>query len=387
MSFPLSAFHIMAKPTGSRCNIDCDYCYFLHRDDELYPQGMSPYMSDETLEKYIKNYIESQASQQIVFSWQGGEPTLLGLDFFKKVIKIQKSYAPRNKQIVNDLQTNGILLNNEWCQFLKQNQFFIGVSIDGPKEIHDHYRVSRAKKGTFEKVMTAIKRLNDYQIPFATLTCITQESAPHALDIYRFLRDNVHAKQIQLIPIVQLNEIPVENDIIFQTNAKPNCSVKPLQWGEALCAIFDEWYNNDVGKVFLPVFEGYIGTLLGYPASSCIHSKTCGQALAIMPNGDLFSCDHYIYDDFKLGNIHRDQLIELANLKQQVSFGESKYSTLAKKCIECDHLVHCYGGCPKDRIKQGGFDNNINYLCEGLSHFFSYTEPKCRELISKMNIS
>ncbi|UJF17706.1 anaerobic sulfatase maturase [Vibrio sp. SS-MA-C1-2] len=376
-------FHIMSKPTGSRCNIDCDYCYFLYRDDQLYPEGLTPQISDKTLEAYIKNYIDSQPTQHIVFSWQGGEPTLLGIPFFEKVVALQKKHLPINKKVANDLQTNGILLNDQWCAFLKEHHFFIGISIDGPEEIHNHYRVSKAKKGTFKKVLSATDKLKEYGIPFATLTCITQYSAPKALEIYRFLRDTVNSPQIQLIPIVSQDDINPDPNIIAVN--KTAFTVQPKQWGEALMAIFEEWSKYDIGKVFIPTFENYIGTILNYPSGSCINSKTCGQALAIMPNGDIFSCDHYIYDQYKLGNVNQQNLQDMIQQPQQKDFGESKYTTLSKTCLTCDYLKHCYGGCPKDRIKdQDG--KTINYLCEGLIYFYQNSKQKINDIVKSMNL-
>lgn len=376
-------FHVMSKPTGSRCNIDCDYCYFLNRDDQLYPESLSPHMSDETLANYVKSYIDSQPGNNIVFSWQGGEPTLLGISFFEKVIKLQKKHLPSNKTVANDLQTNGILLTDEWCRFLKQHDFFVGISIDGPQAIHDHYRISRAKKGTFKKVFSAIERLKKHQVMFATLTCITQYSAPHALEIYRFLRDKVGSLQIQLIPIVSQDDFKPQDPLILST--KPSFTVKPEQWGSVLLSIFNEWAENDVGKVFIPTFENYIGTLLNYPSGSCINSKTCGQALAIMPNGDVFSCDHYIYDDYQLGNVNTVPLQLIASQKQQLNFGQQKFETLSNRCLNCDYLQHCYGGCPKDRVKSDD-DKTINYLCEGLTYFYKNSAEKAESIINKMGL-
>ncbi|WP_261902851.1 anaerobic sulfatase maturase [Vibrio fortis] len=390
MFSPKSNFHIMAKPTGSKCNIDCDYCYFLERGDELYGTSNITEMDDNTLEAYIKQYIESQSAHEIVFSWQGGEPTLLGLDFFQKVVKFQVKHNHEKKKIHNDLQTNGILLNKHWAKFLKTHNFFVGLSIDGPQWLHDHYRHNLAGRGTFKQVVAAAALLHKFKIPFATLTCVTRKSADHPLEVYRFLRDTLKSTQIQLIPIVDLEEVQVlrrvrSQDLITTDTRDETFTVEPKQWGTFLNAIFDEWYSNDIGRIFLPTIESYIGTLTGYPSGTCIHSKTCGQALAFMPNGDLFSCDHYIYPQNKLGNIFQAHLGELANTPQQQDFGHSKYTSLPETCLNCRHLSVCYGGCPKDRVAIEGKENQkINYLCEGLYHFFEHAEPKCQSILRNL---
>lgn len=391
MFSPKSNFHIMAKPTGSKCNIDCDYCYFLERGDELYGTNDVTKMEDDTLEAYIKQYIESQASHEIVFSWQGGEPTLLGIEFFEKVVKLQKKHNHSNKKIHNDLQTNGILLNKHWAKFLKTHHFFVGLSIDGPQWLHDHYRHNLAGRGTFKQVISAADLLHKYHIPFATLTCVTNKSADYPLEIYTFLRDTLKSTQIQLIPIVDLDEVSVMNktqskNLIATDTRSEMFTVEPKQWGDFLNAILDEWYTNDIGQVFLPTIESYLGTIAGYPSGTCIHSKTCGQALAFMPNGDLFSCDHFIYPNNKLGNIFHSHLGELANTDQQQDFGLSKYTSLPNQCLNCQHLSACYGGCPKDRVAINGDESQkVNYLCEGLYSFFEHAKPKCQTILKNLS--
>lgn len=390
MSARKSNFHIMAKPIGSKCNIACDYCYFLERNDELYGANNASHMSDETLETYIKQYIESQQGEEVVFSWQGGEPTLMGLEFFEKVVQIQKKHNTNKKQIHNDLQTNGILLNKQWAKFLKTHHFFVGLSIDGPEWIHDHYRHNLAGRGTFKQVVKAAELLHKFNVPFATLTCVTNKSADYPLEIYHFLKNELKSVQIQLIPIVDMAEIAItqkaksQEIITTESQRQAPYSVEPSKWGQFLNTIFDDWYTNDIGKVFLPTFESFIGTLAGYPSSTCIHSKTCGKALAIMPNGDLFSCDHYIYPENKLGNIFQSHMGELATLSQQSQFGSQKFSTLPEQCLSCEHIKHCYGGCPKDRINMGSDKQSLNYLCEGLYNFFDHAKPACLALLNKL---
>ena len=375
------SFHVMAKPTGSLCNIQCDYCYFLDREKEL-KQPSSKLMSDETLERYIQSYIEAQPNDHVVFSWQGGEPTLLGLAYFEKIITLQKRHNPLGKTIHNDLQTNGILLNKQWCKFLKTHRFFVGLSIDGPSFIHDYYRHSRGGRPTLEKVKTAAQLLHKYNIPFATLTCVTSHSACHAIDIYQFLRDEIKSRQMQFIPIVDPEEIEQSRQYIITT--KPTYSITPSSWGTFMKEIFDEWYSRDIGRIYVPFFEDCMAVLLGQPSSSCITSAECGRALAIMQDGSVYSCDHYIQTKHQLGSIKQLSLAEMASSERQIEYGKSKKSTLPPACKQCPYLRYCNGGCPKDRIAPSQDESPQNYLCSGLHAFYNHAIPQLKQLATKL---
>ncbi|MGV2990660.1 anaerobic sulfatase maturase [Vibrio sp. E150_011] len=381
-------FHIMAKPTGSLCNIQCDYCYFLDKEETL-GQQPATFMSDETLTHYIRGYIDAQPNDQVVFSWQGGEPTLLGIEFFEKVVALQKRFNPHNKTIHNDLQTNGILLNKQWVKFLKSHRFFVGLSVDGPRFIHDHYRHSRTGRATLEKVKTAAALLNKYRIPFATLTCVTNRSANHAAEIYQFLRDSIGSTQMQFIPIVDHNELHLSEQCLVTTQEA--YSISPQGWGRFMQQIFDEWYCQDIGRIVIPAIEDSMAVLLGHPSSSCITSKECGRALAIMQDGRTYSCDHYINDSHCLGNVKNQSLADIAGSAQQRKFGEAKSNNLPSACQQCPFLSFCHGGCPKDRVSLSDSAPHTtlnepphNYLCTGMFMFYQHAIPKLQQLATKL---
>ncbi len=322
--------HVMAKPIGAVCNIDCKYCYYLSKQDLLeYKKDCSPKMNDEMLEAYIRQYIEVQNTPEIIFSWQGGEPTMLGLPYFEKIVEFQKKYQPEGVTISNDLQTNGTLLNDKWCEFLKANNFLVGLSIDGPEMLHNAYRTNRAGKGTFKQVMAAVELLHKHEVRFATLTCVNNLTSQNALEIYRFLRDEVKSPQMQFIPIVEqksfrttapqtwsVNEQPMQGDKrLIPGNAnsimEPWC-VSDHAWGNFLITIFDEWVQHDIGKVFVQYFEASLEAWMGRRNPLCTLSDLCGKGLAMEPNGDVFTCDHYVYPEYKIGNIHHDKLDKMA---------------------------------------------------------------------------
>jgi len=385
--------HVMAKPIGAACNIDCTYCYYLSKQDLLeYKKGCSPRMDDETLERYIRQYIEGQNTPEIIFSWQGGEPTMLGLEYFQKIVELQKKYQPKGVKISNDLQTNGTLLNDEWCEFLARNEFLIGLSIDGPELLHNAYRTNRAGRGTFKQVMAAVDLLHKHQVKFATLTCVNNLTSQNPLEVYRFLRDVVKSPQMQFIPIVeqktfrtvapqtsQLAEqltqgdkrlIPGHKDSIME----PWC-VSDLAWGNFLIAVFDEWIQNDIGKVFVQYFEASVETWMGRKNPLCTLSDLCGKGLAMEPNGDVFACDHYVYPEYKIGNIHHQKLDDLAYSKPQQNFGFAKSRTLTTQCQQCDYQFACHGECPKNRfIKTRSGEAGLNYLCAGWNKFFAHAD-------------
>jgi uncharacterized protein len=385
-------FHVMAKPGGAKCNIDCQYCFYLHKENLLH-QPKQPKMDDETLEAFVKSYIESQDGEEIVFSWQGGEPTLLGLDYFRKVVELQKKYKPSGIRIENDLQTNGILLNDEWCEFLLENNFLVGLSIDGPEELHDKYRKTRSGKPTFHLVMKAVEKLQHYGVRFNALVTVNRHNVKYPLEIYRFLTQELGVTYIQLAPVVEANDfhttapqfwneqmIPVMGSEL----AKPghpmsvvtDWSVDPDDWGKFLSDMFVEWVNNDLGRVLVNLFETAVAQVMGKPAQLCITSEFCGKGLAIEHNGDVYSCDHYVYPEYKLSNIHEHSLNEMAFSTRQFSFGMAKRDSLPDYCKKCPYLKYCWGECPKNRlIKTPDGEEGLNYLCSGIRRFFDDTLP------------
>lgn len=385
-------FHVMAKPGGAKCNIDCQYCFYLHKENLLH-QPKQPKMDDETLEAFVKSYIESQDGEQIVFSWQGGEPTLLGLDYFRKVVELQKKYKPSGIRIENDLQTNGILLNDEWCEFLLANNFLVGLSIDGPEELHDKYRKTRSGKPTFHLVMKAVEKLQRHGVRFNALVTVNRHNVNYPVEIYRFLTRELGVTYIQLAPVVEANDfhttapqfwneqmIPVMGSEL----AKPghpmsvvtDWSVDPDDWGKFLSEMFVEWVNNDLGRVLVNLFETAVAQVMGKPAQLCITSEFCGKGLAIEHNGDVYSCDHYVYPEYKLSNIHEHSLNEMAFSTRQFSFGMAKRDSLPDYCKKCPYLKYCWGECPKNRlIKTPDGEEGLNYLCSGIRRFFDDTLP------------
>ncbi|MGY0614759.1 anaerobic sulfatase maturase [Vibrio sp. FJH11] len=385
-------FHVMAKPGGAKCNIDCQYCFYLHKENLLH-QPKQPKMDDETLEAFVKSYIESQDGEEIVFSWQGGEPTLLGLDYFRKVVELQKKYKPSGTRIENDLQTNGILLNDEWCEFLLANNFLVGLSIDGPEELHDKYRKTRSGKPTFHLVMKAVEKLQHHGVRFNALVTVNRYNVKYPLEIYRFLTRELGVTYIQLAPVVEANDfhttapqfwneqmIPVMGSEL----AKPghpmsvvtDWSVDPDDWGKFLSDMFVEWVNNDLGRVLVNLFETAVAQVMGKPAQLCITSEFCGKGLAIEHNGDVYSCDHYVYPEYKLSNIHEHSLNEMAFSTRQFSFGMAKRDSLPDYCKKCPYLKYCWGECPKNRlIKTPDGEEGLNYLCSGIRRFFDDTLP------------
>ena len=382
----------MAKPGGAKCNIDCKYCFYLHKEKLLH-QPKQPQMDYDLLEKYIVDYINSQDHQNIVFSWQGGEPTLLGIDYFRKIIFFQEKHKPTGKNIYNDLQTNGVLINDEWCKFLAENNFLVGLSIDGPEKIHDYYRISKSGKPTFKKVMQAISKLNKFNIKFNALVTVNNFNVKYPLDIYRFLVNDLGITYIQFTPCVEPKQFKEEAPQFSSDPNVPkigsdeslpghpmsivtNWSVNPSDWGFFLKTIFTEWINNDLGTVLVNLFESALAQIMGKPSQICVMSEFCGKALAIEHNGDLYSCDHFVYDEYKLGNIKSHTLADMALSVRQEAFGMSKRESLPVFCRKCPHLKLCWGECPKNRIiRTPDGELGLNYLCSGFRDFFEYSTP------------
>ncbi|GIC75324.1 anaerobic sulfatase maturase [Moritella sp. F3] len=400
---PTKRMNIMTKPTGSTCNIDCQYCYYLSKEELLGDKDdCKPVMKDDMLEEYIRTYIEQQNHSEIVFHWQGGEPTLLGVNYFRDVVRLQKKYAPKNVTIENNMQTNGILLNDEWGKFLAKNNFMVGISIDGPEMIHNTYRVNRAGRGTFKQTFAGIKILHKYNISFATLTCVNNLTGDNALEIYRFLRDDVKSKQMQFIPIVEPKSFKTtapqhwkNEEVIFQGMPEMDPShrnsvveswcVSPSQWGKFLCTVFDEWLDNDIGQINVPYFEASIEAWMGRVNPLCTLAPMCGKGLAIEANGDVFSCDHYVYPEYKLGNIKDKALEDMQFSAGQEQFGRAKEARLPKQCRECEYQFACFGECPKNRfIKTLDGESGLNYLCGGWKQFFSHIDQYIMMIIVSM---
>ncbi|EPF1748988.1 anaerobic sulfatase maturase [Vibrio alginolyticus] len=391
-----SKLQALAKPIGAVCNINCTYCYYLDKQQLLaYPKGELYSMDEEMLEAYIKQYIEGQNTPEIVFSWHGGEPTMLGLPYFEKVVEFQQKYCPEYSKISNDLQTNGTLLNDEWCQFFKRHDFIIGVSIDGPEHLHNHYRKNRAGRGTFAKTMKGIEILKLHGVSFATLTCVNDVTGQHPLEVYQFLRDEVGSKQIQFIPVVDKRSSSTNNKWLHASKAiipvsgpVESWSVGSYQWGVFLSTIFDEWYEYDFGKVFVPYFENVIGMWMGKPSTMCTLSDICGKGLAVEPNGDVYSCDHYVYPEFRIGNIRETSLESMAFSARQQAFGFGKQKSLPKQCLQCEFKFACHGECPKNRIiRTHDGEEGLNYLCTGWLIFFKHIDPTIRSLLRGNGIS
>lgn len=394
-------FHTMIKPAGAQCNLDCAYCFYLHKEDLLH-QPQSPRMSDSLLESHIRQYIEAQTGDEVVFSWQGGEPTLMGIEFFERVVELQQRYKKAGQRIENDLQTNGILLDEQWCSFLARNKFLIGLSIDGPAELHDRYRYSKGGKPTFSRVMAAVALLHRHQIVFNALCVVNRSNARRPIDVYRFLRDEVRPRIIQFIPGLESVDFravaPGYWDwetlpVVGSAAATPgnaysvvaDWSVAPDDWGYFLTRVWDEWFKRDYGHVFVNQFENVISQMFGHGAQKCVSGRICGKALAIEHNGDLYSCDHFVYPEYRLGNIGEVHEGDLAFSECQKKFAYAKSETLPNYCKSCAYLDLCWGECPKNRfVKTPDGEKGLNYLCPGLKKFYAKANSDRAELARRL---
>ncbi len=382
-------FHVLAKPIGPICNLDCKYCFYLEKES-LYPQVDKWAMQPEVLESYIRQYIEAHDTPVVNFAWQGGEPTLLGVDYFHRVVDFEKKYA-NGKRIANAFQTNGVLLNDVWAEFFREFQFLIGISIDGPRELHDAYRVDKGGQPTFDRVMRGMETLKRHNVEFNTLTTVHRANADSPLEVYRFLKAN-GSGFMQFIPIVERVAQQVTSDglrLISPDFAGPAkvapWSVEPRQFGRFLCAIFDEWVRKDVGRTFVQLFDVSLELWSGMEASLCIFRKTCGAALAVEHCGDVYSCDHFVYPENRLGNIMESPLASLVGSTQQQHFGEAKETTLPKYCRECDVRFACNGECPKHRfLTTPDGEPGLNYLCAGYKTFFHHVDPYMRFMAAEL---
>ena len=369
----LSGFHLLAKPTGAICNLGCKYCFFLSKKD-LYP-GSSFRMSDAILESYISQYIRAQKVPLATISWQGGEPTLMGLNFFRKATAMVLKYKRPGMTIQNTIQTNGILIDEDWCQFFKENNFLVGLSLDGPHEINDTYRVDKSGRSTFDRVIRAAKSLRKHKVDFNILTTVHAANGDRPLNVYRFLRDEVRTEFIQFIPIVERDE----------TGRVTEWSIRPEQYGQFLSSIFDEWVRKDVGKVFVQIFDASLAAWAGAFQSICIFSQTCGTALALEHNGDLYSCDHFVDGGHFLGNIKNESMEKLVSSEKQRRFGQYKFDSLPKYCIKCEVRFACNGECPKNRfMKTPDGEPGLNYLCTGYRDFFRHIDGSMRFMANEL---
>ena len=369
--------YVMLKPAGSLCNMACKYCYYLEKGN-LYKQYKDHVISDELLEKFVKDYIESQTLPQILFTWHGGETLMRPISFYKKALALEKRYA-RGRQIDNCIQTNGTLLTEEWCEFFKENNFLVGVSIDGPQEFHDEYRRTRSGKPSFQKVMNGIHLLNKHGVEWNALAVINDFNADYPLEFYHFFKD-IHCKYIQFTPIVERIENRTDGLTLapgMQDQGElADFSITADQWGNFLCTIFDEWVRKDVGNYYIQLFDATLANWAGVAPGICDMAKECGHAAVMEFNGDVYCCDHFVYPEYKLGNLHQKTLTEMLYSKRQKDFGEMKYKSLPRQCKECEFLFACHGECPKNRFlkdKYGEF--GLNYLCKGYYRFFKHVAP------------
>lgn len=370
--------HVIVKPTGPICNLRCGYCFYLEKE-ALYPDERQWRMTAETLETYLRQYIAAQpeGDDPIDFAFQGGEPTLMGLDFFRRFIELERKYLPPGRRFQNSLQTNGMLLDDAWCELLRENRFLVGLSLDGPADLHDAYRRDKAGSPSFDRVMQSVRRLQRHGVEFNVLACVHRRNGDHPARVYNFLRD-IGASFIQFIPIVRRQEglQPGGTKRRRPEEMVTPWSVLPKQFGRFLTGVFDLWIRRDVGRLFVRDFDEALAAWTGKGANVCVYQQRCGRAVALEHNGDLYCCDHFVEPDCLLGNIHRQAIAELANSSQQEQFGEQKLLSLPDVCGVCRFRFACHGGCPKDRFLDTAEGlPGLNYLCEGLKMFFSHVEP------------
>lgn len=377
-----SAFHVLTKPTGAICNLDCKYCFFLSKE-ELYPNSRFR-MADEMLESFIRQQFESQRGPDVMIAWQGGEPTLMGLDFFRRSVELAQQYRQPGQTVQYTIQTNGTLLNEEWCAFFHEHRFLVGLSVDGPREMHDAYRVDKGGHPTFDKVLGAARLMQRHEVDFNVLCTVHAKNAGHPLEVYRYFRDDLGTRHIQFIPIVE--RVNSDGRTRFQEGtAVTERSVTAEQWGRFLTAIFDEWVRRDVGTVFVQMFDAALASWVGAPPSLCIFAETCGNAVALEHNGDVYSCDHFVEPKHLLGNIAVTPMAELVGSERQRAFGNAKRDTLPRYCRECPVRFACHGECPKNRfILTPDGEPGLNYLCAGYKAFFTHIDRPMRLMADRL---
>ena len=369
--------YIMLKPAGSLCNLRCKYCYYLEKG-QLYKENRHQVISDDMLERFIRDYIESQTTPQVLFTWHGGETLMRPVSFYRKALELQRRYA-RGRQIDNCIQTNATLLNDEWCRFFKENNFLVGVSIDGPQEFHDEYRKTPTGGPSFQKVMKGINLLNRYGVEWNALAVVNDFNADYPLDFYHFFKE-IGCRYIQFTPIVE-RKVQRPDGLTLAPGMQEegqliDFSVTPEQWGNFLCTIFDEWVRNDVGTYYVQLFDATLANWVGYPPGICTMAEECGHAGVMEWNGDVYSCDHFVYPEHRLGNITERSLYQLMNSEQQRQFSQNKKNRLPQQCRECQWLFACHGECPKNRFVKDAYGNpGLNYLCSGYRQFFEHVAP------------
>ncbi len=365
----------MAKPTGARCNLRCDYCFFLEKSG-LYP-GSDLRMTDEVMEAFVRQTIEAQQVPYVTLAWQGGEPTLMGLDFFRRAVDVEHDALPQGWQVERTIQTNGTLLDDEWAAFLAENDVLVGLSIDGPRELHDAYRHDGARRSVFDSVESAARLLQKHGAEFNVLCTVNAANVEHPLDVYRYFRDELGARYLQFIPIVEVETPPDAT----HAGTVSERSVPSRAYGEFLSAIFDEWVRRDVGEMFVQFFDGVLAAYVRGHSSLCVLRPTCGEGVALEHNGDVYSCDHFVDRPYLLGNIMQTPIGELVRSEQQRAFGEAKSAALPAYCRECRFLFACNGECPKNRLLlTPDGEPGLNWLCEGLTHFFTHTDRRMRAM-------
>ena len=370
--------YVMLKPAGAHCNLACKYCYYLEKNN-LYQNSHRHLMSDEMLEQFTREYIEAQTMPQVLFTWHGGEPLMRSIEFYKKALALQKKYA-QGKQIDNVIQTNGTLLTDEWCEFFAKNHWLVGISIDGPQEYHDHYRVTPAGKPSWEKVMQGISLLKKHRVEWNAMAVVNAYNAEHPLEFYHFFRDN-GCQYLQFTPIVErLTEHEDGRTLASLADDREiplaDASVTPQQWGNFLCTIFDDWVRHDVGKTFVEIFDCTLANWMGVLPGICAYSKECGHAGVMEHNGDVYSCDHFVFPEYKLGNIRDQSLIDMLYGEKQQAFSRLKHTSLPRQCKECDMEFACHGECPKNRFEKDKYgEPGLNYLCQGYYQYYSHVAP------------
>ncbi|NVK74519.1 MAG: anaerobic sulfatase maturase [Oceanospirillaceae bacterium] len=376
-------YRIVVKPIGPICNLDCEYCFYLDKE-EMYPKKHSFRMKDEVLERLIHQYIESQpvGVKEINFAWQGGEPTLLGVDFFKRVVALQKYYQRPGTNITNAMQTNGTLLNDEWGEFLAENNFLIGISVDGNMKLHDKLRKTKTGQGSYDQVKRGINILKKYKVEHNFLCVINSVNGEQPSRVYQALK-KLGAEHIQFIPIVEHEYLSGDTTVDSKTRVSKN-SVKPKMFGQFLNEVFHSWYKEDVGKVFIRNFEDIFAKLAGVGGSMCVHAEQCGKNIAIEHDGKVYSCDHFVFDDYYQGNLMEQSLSSLVTQASQVTFGENKKNQMNQECFTCEYRQLCHGGCPAHRIVKDGADYHKNYLCEGYKYFYRNSSKAITEVMRSL---
>lgn len=369
--------YVLAKPVGASCNLRCKYCYYLEKS-HLYRNAPVRVMSDELLERFVQEYIQAQTMSQVLFTWHGGEPLMRPLSFYRKAVALQEKYA-FGRQIDNTIQTNGTLLTDEWCEFLKEHNWLVGISIDGPQEFHDEYRRTASDKPSWQKVMRGIRLLRKHGVEWNAMAVVNDFNAGYPLEFYHFFKE-MGAKYIQFAPVVE--RMAAHSDgrhlatLVDQECPVADFSVSPAQWGDFLCAIFDEWVRHDVGQTYVGIFDCTLANWVGERPGICVYAKECGHAGVMEFNGDVYSCDHFVFPEYKLGNIRDKTLVEMLYGEQQRQFSCLKHATLPKQCKECEWEFACHGECPKNRFVNDRYGNpGLNYLCSGYRHFYEHVAP------------